>query len=59
LKNAGNQTVDGIELVINEYLFFLRWRSMATINCLFTKILENNFFCVKPKRETLEQFEGE
>ncbi len=35
---------------------------MATVNCLFTNILQNSFFYVQQKKETrtgLEQLEGE
>ncbi len=35
---------------------------MAIVNCLFTNILENIFFCSQQKKEThtgLEQLEGE
>ncbi len=34
------------------------WKSMATINCLLTNILQNIFFCVQQKKEihtSLEQ----
>jgi len=28
------------------------WKSMATVNCLITNILQNVFFCVQQKKET-------
>ncbi len=27
------------------------WKSMATVNCLVTNILQNIFFCVQQKKE--------
>jgi len=36
LKNVGDQ-------------IFLLWKSMATVNCLITDILQNIFFCVQQK----------
>jgi len=38
------------------------WKSMATVNCLVTDILQNIFFLVQQKKEKhtgLEQHEGE
>jgi len=35
--------------------FFLLWKSVATVNFLVTDILQNIFFCVKQKKETLIQ----
>ncbi len=38
------------------------WKSVATVNCLVTNILQNNVFCVQQKKETrtgLEELEGE
>jgi len=39
------------------------WKSMGPINCLVTIILQNIFFCVQHKKETLitglEQLEGD
>jgi len=40
----------------------LLWKSMVSINCLVTNILQNIFFCVQQKIEIhtgLEQLEGE
>ncbi len=40
----------------------IQWKSMATVNCLVTDILQNIFFCVQQKKEThtgLEQVKGE
>jgi len=31
--------------------FFLLWKSMGSINCLVTDILQNIFFCVQQKKE--------
>ncbi len=48
LKNAGNQTVDGVfptSIVEKEIL----WKSMGTKNCL---VLQNILFCVQHKKET-------
>jgi len=45
-----------------ECLFFLLWKSMGSINCLVTDILQNIFFCVQQKKENhtgLKQLEGE
>jgi len=33
------------------------WKSMATVNCLITNILQNVFFCVQQKKETHLGFE--
>jgi len=41
---------------------FLQWKSMGSINCLVTDILQNIFFCVQHKKEIdkgLKQLEGE
>jgi len=38
------------------------WKSMATVNCLVTNILQNIFFCVQQNKEThtgLLKLEGE
>ncbi len=43
-------------------IFFILWKSMATINCLVTIILQNTFFCAQQLKETptgLKQLEGE
>ncbi len=32
---------------------------MATVNCLVTKILQNNLFCVKQSKESFEQLEDQ
>lgn len=39
LNNVDNQTVDYL-------LFFILWKSVATVNCLVTKILQNIHFGV-------------
>jgi len=31
--------------------FFLQWESMGSINCLFTNILQNIYFCVQQEKE--------
>lgn len=41
--------------------FSILWKSMASSNCLITKIIQNIFFGVQQKKETcigLEQLEG-
>ncbi len=44
-------------------IFFpILWKSMATVNCLVTNILQNTFFCVQQLKETHTDFglhEGE
>ncbi len=47
LKNFGKQTVDGSHSIF----FFHIWKSMATVNCLVTHILQNIFFCVQQLKE--------
>jgi len=43
-------------------IFSQLWKSMGSINCLVTDILQNIFFCVQQKKEIhtgLKQVEGE
>ncbi len=33
-------------------IFYILWKSMATINCLVPDILQNIFFCAQQKKES-------
>jgi len=52
-----------LTVAIFPYIFFvLLWKSMATVKCLVTNILQNILFCVQHKKDIhtgLEQLEGE
>ncbi len=55
-------TVDGSHWLPQYFFSYIQWKSMATVNCLVTNILQNIFFCAQQKREKhtyLKQLEGE
>jgi len=42
---------------VDLHIFFsILWKSMGSINCLVTEILQNIFFCVQLKKETPTSF---
>ncbi len=47
LKNVGNQKV-----AVDTDIHIIFSKSMATINCSVTNILQNIFFCAQQKEET-------
>ncbi len=41
-----------LTVAIDFYNIFLLWKSMATVSCLVTNILQNIFFCVQQQKQT-------
>jgi len=49
----GNQAVDGPHWITQygEEEKYWKWKSVGSINCLVTHILQNILFCVQQKKE--------